>query len=255
MRAIILAGGLGTRLFPITKCISKQLLPVYNKPMILLSIGLLISVGIKEILIIVRKEDKKLFKLLLGNGEKINCKIIYKIQNKPKGIAEAILIGKNFFKTKKILLMLGDNFFYGHGLREIIINAMNSKKGSSIFTYKVQNPKDYGVLNKKNNKYINIIEKPNKPNTNLAIPGIYIYDNKVLNFVNKLKPSPRGELEITDINNIYFKNNDVEIFHLKEGITWMDMGSFDSYLDACMFIAATEKRQGYPIYNFFDNLL
>jgi len=254
IKGIILAGGSGTRLFPITKSVSKQLLPVYNKPMILLSIGFMISLGIKDILIIVRPKDRVLFKRLLGNGVKFKCKITFKNQNKPKGIAEALKIGKSFFNTKKILLLLGDNFFYGHGLKDIVFNALNSKKGASIFTYQVMNPKLYGVLNKKNNKYTNIVEKPKKPNTNLAIPGIYIYDQKVKKYINSLKPSKRGELEITDLNNIYFSHKDIEIFHLKEGITWMDMGDFDSYLDGCMFISATEKRQGFPIYNYFKKL-
>jgi len=254
IKGIILAGGSGTRLFPITKSVSKQLLPVYNKPMILLSIGLMLTVGIKEILIIVRPNDKVLFKKLLGNGNKIDCKISYKIQKYPKGIAEALIIGTNFFKSNKIMLMLGDNFFYGHGLKNIILAAINSKKGSSIFSYHVNNPKAYGVLKIKKNKYVKIDEKPKKPNTNLAIPGIYIYDRKVLDFVKKLKPSKRGELEITDLNNMYFNKNDIDVFNLGEGITWMDMGSFDSYLDACMFVSATEKRQGFPIYNFFDKL-
>ena len=253
-KGIILAGGSGTRLFPITKSVSKQLLPVYNKPMILLSIGLMISVGIKEILIIVRPIDKILFKRLLGNGEKFNCKITFKSQQSPKGIAEALIIGKNFFKTKKILLLLGDNFFYGHGLKNIIADAINSSKGAFIFSYHAKNPSMYGVLNKKNNKFTGIVEKPKNPNTNLAIPGIYIYDQKVLDYVNNLKPSKRGELEITDVNNIYFSKKDIQIFNLSEGITWMDMGDFDSYLDGCMFISATEKRQGFPIYNYFKKL-
>jgi len=254
IKGIILAGGSGTRLYPITRSVSKQLLPVYNKPMILLSIGLMISIGIKEILIIVRPDDKTLFKRLLGNGSNFNCKITFKTQKSPKGIAEAIKIGKSFFDSKKIMLLLGDNFFYGHGLKNLIIKALESKSGASIFSYQVQNPNLYGVLNEKNGKYISIVEKPTKPTTNLAIPGMYIYDQRVKKFVEQISPSKRGELEITDINNLYFKYKDMEVTNLGEGITWMDMGDFDSYLDACMFVSATEKRQGFPIYNYFNKL-
>ena len=254
VKGIILAGGSGTRLYPITKSVSKQLLPVYNKPMILLSIGLMLSIGIKEILIIVRPNDKMLFERLLGDGSDFKCKIIFKTQRSPKGIAEAIKIGRMFINSKKIMLLLGDNFFYGHGLKNLINTALESDSGASIFSYQVQNPNLYGVLNKKNNQYINIVEKPKKPSTNLAIPGMYIYDQKVKKYVDQILPSKRGELEITDINNLYFKYKDIEVINLAEGITWMDMGDFDSYLDACMFVAATEKRQGFPIFNYFKKL-
>ena len=250
-KGVILAGGAGTRLSPITNVISKQLLPVYNKPMIFLSLGLLLSIGIKEILIIVTPRDLKLFKSLLGSGKKFNCKLYYKTQTKPRGIAESIKLSKHFFTSKKIILLLGDNFIFGNNLENIIRNAINSEKGSSIFTYSVNNPEHYGVLNIRNEKIINIIEKPKKPTSNKAIPGIYIYDNKSIQYVKKLKPSNRGELEITDLNNQYLKNKDMEIFHLDKGIVWMDMGTFDSYLEACQFIAATEKRQGYKIYDIY----
>ena len=250
-KGVILAGGSGSRLFPITKVISKQLLPVYNKPMIFLSLGLLLSIGIKDILIIVTPRDINLFKALLGNGSHFNCNISYKIQKKPKGIAESIKLSKSFFNSEKIILLLGDNFIFGNNLDKIIIEAINSKKGSSIFTYTVNSPEQYGVLNIKNNKIINIIEKPKKPTSNKAIPGIYIYDKKSIKYVKDLVPSKRGELEITDLNNLYLKNKDMEIFELNEGIVWMDMGTHDSYLEACQFIAATEKRQGYKIYDFY----
>ena len=249
IKGVILAGGSGTRLFPITKIISKQLLPVYNKPMIYLPLGLLISLGIKDILIIVTSRDLQLFKKLLGNGSNFNCNIQYKIQNKPNGIAEAIKLSKSFFTSNKILLLLGDNFFFGNNLDKIILKAINSSKGASIFTYKVNNPQRYGVLSFKKNKVEKIIEKPKKPTSNKAIPGIYIYDIKSISYVNKQKPSARGELEITDLNNKYLKNNDLDIFDFEDGIVWMDMGTFDSYLEASQFIAATEKRQGFEIYS------
>ena len=253
IKGVILAGGNGSRLFPITKVLSKQLLPVYNKPMIFLSLGLMLSVGIKDILIIVTPRDIKLFKALLGNGKKFNCNIKYKIQLKPSGIAEAIKLSKSFFTTNKILLLLGDNFIFGNNLEHIIIKAINSNKGSSIFSYAVSNPEHYGVLNYKNKKLINIIEKPKKPSSNRAVPGIYIYDQKSIDYVRKMKPSKRGELEITDLNNMYLKKQDIEIFNLDKGIVWMDMGTFDSYLEACQFISATEKRQGYKIYDFYKD--
>jgi glucose-1-phosphate thymidylyltransferase len=253
IKGVILAGGTGSRLFPITKVFSKQLLPVYNKPMILLSLGLMVSIGIKEILIIVTKRDLILFKRLLGNGKEYNCKITYKVQLKPAGIAQAITLAKSHFTSNKILLMLGDNFLFGSNLKNVILDAISSAKGASIFTYKVKSPERYGVLNIKNNKIINIVEKPKRPTSNKAIPGIYIYDQKSINYVKNLKPSNRGELEITDLNNLYLKKNDLEIFHLGDGIIWMDMGTFDSYLEASQFIAATEKRQGFEIYDFIKN--
>lgn len=250
VKGIILAGGKGTRLFPITIATSKQLLPVYNKPMIYLPLYTLIKSGVKDILIIVNKKDLPLFKKLLGNGKKFSVKLSYKIQNKPNGIAESFIISKSFLKNfKKVVLILGDNFFYGAGLFKSIKKSIESTSGASIFTYKVSNPKEYGVLHIKNRKPIKIVEKPKKPTSNLAIPGLYIYDNLVTNYVKKIKPSKRGELEITDLNNLYFENNDIHIEHLDDGITWMDMGSFDSYLDASMFIASLEKRKGYQVYN------
>ena len=250
IKGVILAGGSGTRLHPITKAFSKQLLPVYNKPMIYLPLGLLHSLGIKDILLITTPRDKELFKNLLGNGKDFKCNISYVVQHKPKGIAEAIKLSKKFFTSEKIILLLGDNFFYGNNIKEIITKGINSNKGSTLFTYEVNEPQRYGVLNIKNNKIINIIEKPKKPTSKKAIPGIYIYDKKSLKYVHKLKPSKRGELEITDLNNMYLKNEDTEIVDFKNGIIWMDMGTFDSYLEACQFIAATEKRQGFQIFNF-----
>lgn len=250
VKGIILAGGKGTRLYPITKAVSKQLLPVYNKPMIFLPLYLLKKVGVKDILIIVNPYDLHLFKKLLGNGNKFGLNISYKIQKEPNGIAEAFLISKSFLKKfTKVMLILGDNFFYGANLFDSIKNALNSKKSASIFTYKVSKPELYGVLKIKNGKTIKIEEKPRKPSSNLAIPGLYIYNQSVIKNVKLLKPSDRGELEITDLNNIYFKDNDIHIQYLDEGITWMDMGSFDSYLDASLFISSLEKRKGYQVYN------
>ena len=250
VKGIILAGGKGTRLFPITIATSKQLLPVYNKPMIYLPLYLLIKSGIKNILIIVNKKDLSLFKKLLGNGKKFGVNLSYKIQNNPNGIAESFIISRSFLNTfEKVVLILGDNFFYGAGLFQNIKNAINSNKGASIFTYKVSNPQDYGVLQIKNKKPIKIVEKPKKPSSNLAIPGLYIYGKQVTKYAKQLKPSSRGELEITDLNNLYFLKNDIHIENLDDGITWMDMGSFDSYLDASMFIASLEKRKGYQVYN------
>lgn len=250
VKGIILAGGKGTRLFPITVAVSKQLLPVYNKPMIYLPLYLLIKSGIKDILIIVNKKDLLLFKNLLGDGKKFGVKLTFKIQNKPNGIAESFIISKSFLKNfTKVVLILGDNFFYGGGLYKNIKNAINSEKNASIFTYRVSNPKDYGVLNIKNGSPNKIVEKPKNPNSNFAIPGLYVYGKDVVDNAKKLIPSKRGELEITDLNNIYFERKDIHIEHLDDGITWMDMGSFDSYLDAAMFLSSLEKRKGYEIYN------
>ena len=250
VKGIILAGGKGTRLFPITIAVSKQLLPVYNKPMIYLPLYTLINSGVKDILIIVNRKDLPLFKKLLGNGSRFGVKISYKIQSRPNGIAESFILSKSFLKRfKKVVLILGDNFFYGAGLFQSIRRSINSEKGASIFTYQVSNPQDYGVLQIRNNKPIKIVEKPKNPSSNLAIPGLYVYGETVVNYAKSLKPSKRGELEITDLNNLYFKNDDIHIESLEDGITWMDMGSFDSYLDACMFISSLEKRKGYQVYN------
>ena len=250
VKGIILAGGKGTRLYPITKAVSKQLLPVYNKPMIFLPLYLLKKSGVKEILIIVNPHDLNLFKKLLGNGNDYGVNITYKTQKEPNGIAEAFIISKSFLKKfSKVILILGDNFFYGAKLFESIKNAISSKKSASIFTYIVSKPQLYGVLKIKSGVPLKIEEKPMKPSSNLAIPGLYIYNQSVMKNVRLLKPSKRGELEITDLNNIYFYKNDIHIENLDEGITWMDMGSFDSYLDASMFISSLEKRKGYEVYN------
>ncbi len=250
MKGIILSGGYGTRLYPITKSISKQLVPVYDKPMIYYSLSTFIEGGIKDILIITNKEYLNTYKKLLNNGSDYGLKISYSIQNKPKGIAEAFIIGKKFIADDNVALILGDNIFYGENIKNIFTKSeINLKKNlASIVSKEVVNFKMYGVakLNKKN-KLIKIIEKPKKDIGNLAITGLYFYPNDVTKKVNLLKPSKRNELEITDLNNLYISENRMKLYNLQKETSWFDMGTHESLLESSMFIAAIEKRQSRKI--------
>ncbi len=241
MKGIILAGGQGTRLHPITISYSKQLLPVYDKPLIYYPLSTLINLKIKEILIIVNPDQLNNFKKLLGNGSQFGLKFSYATQKRANGIAEALIIGKNFIKNNSVALILGDNIFYGQDLYKNV-SVINKNNGSIIFLYKLNNPSQYGVANIKKNKVTSIVEKPKKPKSNYVVTGLYIYDKNVSNLVKKLKPSKRGELEITDLNNLYIKNNNLNYIKLKDSSVWFDAGTPDSLLSASQYIQAIQNR-------------
>ena len=243
MKGIILAGGTGSRLFPLTKIVCKQLLPVYDKPMIYYPLGVLMGAGIKDILLISTEKDIIKFKELFGNGEKIGINLQYKIQKKPNGIAEAFLIGEDFIKNDNVILVLGDNIFLGDKFDKILKESLNLKKGGKIFGYKVLNPENYGVLEfDKNKKVLSIEEKPKIPKSNYIIPGIYIYDNSVVSKVKSLKPSKRNELEITDISILYLKENNLFVELLDKDFIWYDTGTCMSLLEAGNFIKNKQEK-------------
>jgi glucose-1-phosphate thymidylyltransferase len=250
MRGIILSGGSGTRLYPSTIAISKQLIPVYDKPMIYYPLSVLMLAGINEILIITTAKDLDSYKRLLGNGSQIGVKIFYKIQTKPKGLVDAFKIGKKFIGKHDVCLILGDNIFYGDGLTSYLhssINIVKKKKNAVIFTYPVSNPSSYGILESKKNKIISIIEKPKKTQSKKAIVGIYFYPNALLKYVNSIKPSNRGELEISDLNNIILKKKQLEVQQMGRGFSWHDAGSPDNLHEVSQLIQIIEKRIGYKI--------
>ena len=246
-KGIILAGGTGSRLFPMTKVISKQLLPVYDKPMIFYPLSTLMLAGISEILIITTPNDLNSFKSLLGSGEKIGVRIRYSTQPEPNGIAQAFIVGEEFIANSPVALILGDNIFYGQGMSNILKNA-NKKTCSSIFAYRVVDPKRYGVVEfSKDLKARGIEEKPENPKSKFAITGIYFYDNTAVEKAKTLKASERGELEITDLNKLYLKENSLNVEVLNRGIAWLDTGTVDSLQEASQFIRTIEHRQGYKI--------
>ena len=248
MKGIILAGGKGTRLYPLTLAISKQLLPVYDKPMIYYPISMLMLAGIQDILIISTPEDLPLFQRLLSDGSQWGLNFLYAQQASPRGLADAFIVGKNFIGQDSVALILGDNIFYGRGLGKTLENAARNIKGATIFAYPVRDPERYGVVEfDKFGKAISIEEKPEFPKSNFAVPGMYFYDNRVVKYAEDLEPSPRGEIEITDINKIFMNNGELFVEVLGRGVAWLDAGKHESLLQASTFVQTVQDRQGLMI--------
>ena len=247
MKGIVLAGGSGTRLHPLTLAVSKQLMPVYDKPMIYYPISILMSAGIREILIITTPEDSASFQKLLGNGKQFGCEFTYAIQEVPNGLAQAFVIGEDFIGNDSVALILGDNIFYGTGLDGLLMDNTDAG-GAVVFAYHVSDPERYGVVEfDENQKAISIEEKPSKPKSHFAVPGLYFYDNKVIEIAKNLQPSARGEYEITDINSVYLKQGNLTVGVLDRGTAWLDTGTHESLMQASQYVQVIEERQGLKI--------
>ncbi len=247
MKGIILAGGSGTRLYPITRGISKQLMPVYDKPMIFYPLSILMLAGIQEILIITTPEDSSQFQRLLGDGKDLGCRFEYAVQAVPNGLAQAFVIGADFIGNDKVALILGDNIFYGAGFGKLV-ESFNNVEGAAVFAYEVHDPERYGVVEfDENNIAVSIEEKPKEPKSNFAVPGLYFYDNTVVEIAKNIQPSPRGEYEITDVNRVYLEQGKLSVGVMSRGTAWLDTGTFDSFADACEFVRVIEKRQSQKV--------